>query len=715
MTTNHSTPSGLAFEVQIDALPYEGAIDPLMSAIDERHGVILTSGHEAPGRYARWDLGFVDPPLLFTGRGRDFKLQALNPRGEVLLDALDFALSGHKDLRDFARTPAELTGSVVAADFTNLREEERLRAPTLLTVVRALRDALASGDEHLGLYGAFGYDLALQFEPIVLKHERGGSMRDVHLYIPDELVVVDHRREKAERRRYDFVFNGRKTAGIARTGAHVPIARRDSDTNRPLTADLSAEEYGVAVERIRQGCKVGDFFEVVPSRVFQTGFSGSPGELFHVVRTTNPSPYAFCLNLGDQALIGASPEMYVRVEGERVETCPISGTISRGRDAMEDAERIKRLLTSAKEESELTMCTDVDRNDKARVCKPGSVRVEGRRIIETYSRLFHTVDYVTGILRDDCDALDAFAAHMWACTLTGAPKPAAMAMVEQLERSPREWYGGAIGLLRFDGSINTGITIRTIRLREGTAELRVGATVLYDSVPAEEEIETRVKAEAFLDAVAGVKRDAEGVRPPPPTGHGKKVLFVDNNDSFVHTLADYVRQTGAEVVTYRAGFSLDILDREKPDLVFVSPGPGRPEEFSVPTLVRACVDRALPVFGVCLGLQGMVEAFGGELGVLPEPKHGKPSAIRNERKGVFAGFPESFTAGRYHSLYAIEAKLPDCLEITARSEDGTIMAVGHKELPLAAVQFHPESILTLGDRLGHRLIANVLDGLKAKV
>ena len=148
--------------------------------------------------------------------------------------------------------------------------------------------------------------------------------------------------------------------------------------------------------------------------------------------------------------------MYVRVDGDRVETCPISGTIARGRDAIGDAAQILALLTSAKDESELTMCTDVDRNDKSRICVPGSVRVIGRRQIEMYSRLIHTVDHVEGRLRPGFDALDAFLAHAWAVTVTGAPKAWAMQFIEDHERSPRAWYGGAVGLLGFDGNLNTG-------------------------------------------------------------------------------------------------------------------------------------------------------------------------------------------------------------------------------------------------------------------
>ncbi|TIP22393.1 MAG: anthranilate synthase component I, partial [Mesorhizobium sp.] len=160
------------------------------------------------------------------------------------------------------------------------------------------------------------------------------------------------------------------------------------------------------------------------------------------------------------------------------------------------SEQTLKLLNSKKDESELTMCSDVDRNDKSRVCEPGSVRVIGRRQIEMYSRLIHTVDHIEGRLREGMDAFDAFLSHAWAVTVTGAPKLWAMRFIEQNEKSPRAWYGGAIGMVNFNGDMNTGLTLRTIRIKDGIAEVRAGATLLFDSVPEEEEAETELKASA---------------------------------------------------------------------------------------------------------------------------------------------------------------------------------------------------------------------------
>jgi anthranilate synthase len=198
-----------------------------------------------------------------------------------------------------------------------------------------------------------------------------------------------------------------------------------------------------------------------------------------------------------------------------------------------------------------------------------------------------------------------------------------------------------------------------------------------------------------------------------PIGAGAKLLLVDNDDCFIHTLANYARQTGAEVVTYRAGFPPELIAQIQPSLILISPGPGRPRDFGVPDLVHAAVRLGVPVFGVCLGLQGIVEAFGGELGVLDYPMHGKPSTVRHRGIGVFEGLPAEFQVGRYHSLFARRETFPACLEITAETEDGVIMGVRHCELPIEAVQFHPESLLTAEGDHGLKLMENAMRLAKA--
>ena len=319
------------------------------------------------------------------------------------------------------------------------------------------------------------------------------------------MIVVDHRREVAQRRRYEFTVARTLHRGTRPDGTRRALRRNVAAPQ--AVADHRPGEYAAMVRIAREAFKRGDLFEVVPGQTFFEACPTPPSQIFLRLRERNPSPYGFLINLGEaEYLVGASPEMYVRVDDDRVETCPISGTIARGRDPIGDAAQIVALLTSAKDESELTMCTDVDRNDKSRVCVPGSVRVIGRRQIEMYSRLIHTVDHVEGRLQPGRDALDAFLAHTWAVTVTGAPKAWAMQFIEDHERSSRAWYGGAVGVIGFDGNLNTGLTLRTIRVKDGVAEVRAGATLLYDSDPEAEEAETELKASAFLDAI----RQADG-------------------------------------------------------------------------------------------------------------------------------------------------------------------------------------------------------------
>src|SRR6202050_1741827 len=221
----------------------------------------------------------------------------------------------------------------------------------------------------------------------------------------------------------------------------------------PIVCDHTPEEYMANVEAVREGTRRGDYYEVVLGQTFSTPFSGKVSELFGRMQRANPSPYEFLIQFGNEQLVGASPEMFVRVEGPRVETCPISGTARRTGDPLQDEKNIRALLNSTKEESELTMCTDVGRNDKRRVCRPGTVQVIGRRLIESYAGLVHTVDHVTGRLEPGFDSLDAFLSHMWAVTLIGAPKKAAASAIERLEKNERGWYGGAVGMLSLNCDI----------------------------------------------------------------------------------------------------------------------------------------------------------------------------------------------------------------------------------------------------------------------
>jgi len=726
----------------------ETTVETLVDALDERRGVLLASSYEFPGRYARWTVGFADPPVLLSGRARDFALSALNERGKKMLQMFeghlrnDDAVASLEVEDDYSR----LVGKIRASDPSQIkREEDRSKEPSLMSVVRNVVQTLYHPDDpQLGLYGALGYDLMFQFEPIDKSLERNKEQRDVALFIPDDILVVDTREQQAWTVQYDFTWcvagetSTVSTAGMPRTGTTEP--HREGTPARER--DTEAGGFAALTELCKEQFACGNLFEVVMSQQWSVPAVARPSAVFRTLRKRNPSPYGFLMNLRGEDesstpwiagydkgeyLVGASPEMFVRVEhidGKmRVETCPISGTIERGADALEDAKRVQTLLGSKKDESELTMCTDVDRNDKSRICAPGSVKVIGRRQIEMYSKLIHTVDHVEGYLREGFDALDAFLCHTWAVTVTGAPKAWAARFIEKHERSARAWYGGAVGHVAFDGSLNTGLTLRTIHYADGVASVRAGATLLYDSDPVAEEAETELKASAMLGALratAGgaptleVEEVVEGFN-PEEAGIGKRVLLVDHEDSFVHTLANYLRQTGAAVEVVRQGNASQQAIREDGpwSLVVLSPGPGCPADFDVSGTITSCLETKTPVFGVCLGLQGIVEHFGGRLGQLGVPVHGKPAAVAAASEStVFEGLPPVFDVARYHSLHGVD--VPSELEVVATTESGgegsVVMGVEHRTLPIAAVQFHPESILT-DPRHGLRMLANCLRGL----
>lgn len=318
-------------------------------------------------------------------------------KADNVLDKLDT----YREVTETAGTRIEAT-VVPPSEVGSFSEEDRSRQPSLFSVVRALVDLFGyqGGDRQLGLYGAFGYDLTFQFEPISLAQERDPEQRDLLLYLPDNIVVVDQDKRDAWKVSYEFEVDGQSTTGIAREGTKIDFRAFDGSTVAFEARDTPKNEFAQSVERAKREFAVGNLFEAVLSQTFREKLDRDtpPSLLFRRLRSRNPAPYGFFINLGDQEyLVGASPEMFVRCEATqendyrpgaiRVETCPISGTVARGANALEDAQRVKSLMMNAKEESELTMCTDVDRNDKSRICEPGSVQVIGRRQIEMYSRL----------------------------------------------------------------------------------------------------------------------------------------------------------------------------------------------------------------------------------------------------------------------------------------------------------------------------------------
>ncbi|MEA2883461.1 MAG: anthranilate synthase, partial [Bradyrhizobium sp.] len=380
----HRTHGGLAVSRAVEHFTgHADRLDALIDLLDRRRGVVLSSGTTVPGRYESFDLGFSDPPLRLETVGSNFSLQALNARGEVLIAFLGDTLREPCVVID-ERSATDLAGHILRGD-APVDEEQRTRRASVMSLVRDLVRVFGGLDDGLlGLFGAFAYDLVFQIEDLKQKRVRESDQRDIVLYLPDRLLAYDRATARGAILSYDFEWDGKSTRDLPRETPESSYAK----TPRQGFADHAPGEYQATVEVARGAFARGDLFEAVPGQLFAEPCERSPAEVFQRLCRINPSPYGALMNLGDgEFLVAASPEMFVRSDGRRVETCPISGTIARGVDAIGDAEQIRQLLNSEKDEFELNMCTDVDRNDKARVCVPGTIKVLARRQIETYSKL----------------------------------------------------------------------------------------------------------------------------------------------------------------------------------------------------------------------------------------------------------------------------------------------------------------------------------------
>jgi anthranilate synthase len=685
-------------------MPYRLGLKALLRDLDEARGIYVSCGYEYPGRHSRWDFVCVRPPLELIGLDRTVVFRPLNERGVAINAMLASMLRGSANWKCFREDNGTIYGELKPAAGL-FPEEERARRPSVLSVLRELFTEFRpkDGGRALALAGAFGYDLFFQFEPMPLRLSRE-NCKDAHLFFCDDIILMDRKTERVERTTYEFEADGVTTRGLDRVGERVPDPPDREST--PITTDYALEEYSKCVEAARDGMRLGNYYQIVLAQTFKTGYSGSTSELFELMRRATPSPFEFLVQFANEQLVGASPELFFRAEGRRIESCPVAGTAPRTGDPLADAETIRNLLISTAEESKLTMCTDVDRSDKSRVCEPGSVRVIGRRLIEgNWGASFQTVDHVEGMLRDGMDALDGFASHIWPVAMMGAPKRAAAAAIESLEKTARRWFGGAVGILWADGEINAGMLANFVSLRDGYATYPAAATVVYDSDPHSAYREARLKASWFIRVLGG------HIEPKPVNTleacRDCSILIIGDNGGFIQTLASYAREIGALAITAAEG-TADLLDSVAPSLIIISPGPRAVALSDISDLTMTAIAKGVPIFAISLGMAGVVEALGGDLEVLDYPMHGKRSLIKHHDIGVFKGLPQQIQVGRYDSRIVRRVTLPAAFEVTAEADDGAIMGLRHREYAIEAVQFQPCSILSASGDIGLKLIANAI-------
>ncbi|MFJ8693220.1 anthranilate synthase component I [Streptomyces roseolilacinus] len=373
-----------------------------------------------------------------------------------------------------------------------------------------------------GMVGYLGYDVVRRLERIGDHGADELGLPELTMLLTSDLAVLDHWdgtvlliANAINHNDLDTGVDEAYADAVARLDAMQADLTRPADSGPAVlppselpeyTTRWGGEAYQEAVEDIKERIRAGEAFQVVPSQRFRTPCTASALDVYRVLRATNPSPYMYLLRLDGFDVVGSSPEALVKVEAGHAMVHPIAGTRPRGATPQEDQALADELIADPKERAEHLMLVDLGRNDLGRVCEPGSVEVVDFMSIERYSHVMHIVSTVTGRVAEGRTAFDVLTACFPAGTLSGAPKPRAMQIIEELEPSRRGLYGGAVGYLDFAGDSDTAIAIRTALLRDGTAYVQAGAGVVADSDPVAEDTECRNKAAAVLRAVHAANR-----------------------------------------------------------------------------------------------------------------------------------------------------------------------------------------------------------------
>lgn len=485
------------------ALELQDAADVFQKLRDPGKPSFLLESRSINPLYGRMSLLGIDPVFEVRGEGEACTLRLLQERGQVFFDAL----RNNKDFLSLADEVLEHSEKSItlriSKDEDFLEEGEKTKRKNIAAVLRFLIALFVNEDEELlGLFGAFSYDFVRLFESLPDEHPSRG-VPDFHFFLFDTFVRFDLLRERASLLVYRE-NESQCTDAIEQMQEKIQqeAVSKIHFSTKDVSCDGSREHYEDLVQKAKELARQGELFEVVFSREFSGTFSGDPFALYRIYREKNPAPYLFFFDFGDSQLVGASPEMMVRVENGTCHLRPISGTRPRGKDPISDHEHELELLSCEKERAELDMLIDLGRNDLKRVCESG-IEITSYRHVEKYSRVMHTIAHLTGKLKKNMTALDALIACQSAGTLTGAPKVQAMKEIEQHESSRRGLYGGSVGYLTFSGNMDTGIIIRSAHIQDGRFCFRVGATLLHDSLPEDEYKEVENKAKALLDILEG--------------------------------------------------------------------------------------------------------------------------------------------------------------------------------------------------------------------
>jgi anthranilate synthase component 1 len=366
-----------------------------------------------------------------------------------------------------------------------------------------------------GAVGYLSYETAARFEDLPTPKRDSLGLPESQFMFVDTLLVFDHvthRIKVCSHVRLNGNVEKSYQEAVHRIDALVdrlrqPLQPHHEQTKPPhpsdneLSSNFTREDFEAGVGKIKEYISAGEAIQVVLSQRFAKVTHVAPLDIYRALRTISPSPYMFFFDMGDFCIIGASPEILLRVEGGTVITRPLAGTRPRGKDPDEDARLEQELRSDEKERAEHIMLVDLGRNDIGRVSEPGSVEVSDLMDVEKYSHVMHLVTHVQGKLRNDMTPFDALRACFPAGTVSGAPKIRAMQIIAELEPEKRGIYAGAVGYFSFTGNMDMAIAIRTIVMKDGVAYAQTGCGVVYDSVPQREYEETQNKARGMLKAI----------------------------------------------------------------------------------------------------------------------------------------------------------------------------------------------------------------------
>ena len=365
-----------------------------------------------------------------------------------------------------------------------------------------------------GLMGFFAYDVIRYFEKTLNNPPADDlNLPDADLHMFEKIVAYDHlsnkaviilninKEDDAEKRYAECEKECEQIAELLKNYTPKERSSNKNSAEIQVKSNITKEQYFENVAKSKEYIKNGDIFQIVPSQRFEIDNPPDSFDVYRMLRSTNPSPYLYYFKHNDYAVAGASPEMLVSVENGTILNRPIAGTIKRGTTTEEDMRHEQILVNDPKEKAEHTMLVDLGRNDVGKVSEFGSVSVTDFMLVERYSKVMHLVSNVKGTLRKDKKPLDALMAVLPAGTLSGAPKVRAMEIIDELEPNKRGLYGGTVGYLAFDGSIDTCIAIRTVLFKNNKAYIQAGGGVVLDSVAENEYQESCNKAMAVINAV----------------------------------------------------------------------------------------------------------------------------------------------------------------------------------------------------------------------